>query len=141
MENRLSEAHSLMDGILEANRRVFGQDHPVTIQGMFALGKILRGEHRLEESEKLLREARELATRVLGLDNAGAQQVSLGVADVFAVQGKRDEAIAALLELIDHGLDPSVEPPLAEDPDLKSLHGDPRFTALVVRAQKSASQH
>jgi len=53
---------------------------------------------------------------------------------VFA--GHRDEAFEYLGHAIDYGL--SAEE-VADDPDLKPLHGDPRFTALLARAKEKAA--
>jgi hypothetical protein len=39
---------------------------------------------------------------------------------------------------VDHGLSSSNDLKLDKDTDLKSLHGDPRFPALVAHAKDSA---
>jgi hypothetical protein len=42
-------------------------------------------------------------------------------------------------ESFDHGLTPSKKQELSTEPELKSLHGDPRFDTLVADAQKGAA--
>jgi hypothetical protein len=44
-----------------------------------------------------------------------------------AVQGNWDEALSKLREAVDQGLRPMDDLHIETDPDLKSLHGDPRF--------------
>ena len=44
-----------------------------------------------------------------------------------------------LSQAVDHGLSPSVDLGIDKDPDLKSLHGDPRFAALVAHAKERAA--
>jgi hypothetical protein len=52
-----------------------------------------------------------------------------------ALQGKRDEAIIALGDALAHGLRSSEAAGIGEDEDFKSLHGDPRFEALVAKSK------
>jgi pentatricopeptide repeat protein len=54
-------------------------------------------------------------------------------------KGNRDEAFSLLREAVDHGLPPNADLGIEKDPDLKSLHGDPRFAALVAHAQERAA--
>jgi hypothetical protein len=46
-------------------------------------------------------------------------------------------ALQNLGETIAHGYNTPEE--MAADPDLKSLHGDPRFEALVAKARQAAT--
>jgi len=54
-------------------------------------------------------------------------------------EGKRDEALSLLREVIDHGLPPSLGLGIENDSDLQSLHGDPRFDAIVAHAKERAA--
>ena len=60
------------------------------------------------------------------------------LACVAAHEGKRDEAFSLLREAIDHGLPPSLGLGIENDSDLQSLHGDPRFDAVVAHAKERA---
>jgi hypothetical protein len=50
-----------------------------------------------------------------------------------------DEAVSNLQYAIDHGLEPRMDLQIEKDPLLSSLHGDPRFAALVVHAKERAA--
>ena len=52
------------------------------------------------------------------------------------------EALSLLRQAVDHGLSPSDALGMEKDPDLKSLHGDPRFIPLVayVKEREAAAQ-
>jgi hypothetical protein len=52
-----------------------------------------------------------------------------------AKEGKRNEALAALREALEHGLDLETALGLAKDADFNTLHGDPRFEILVTKAK------
>jgi hypothetical protein len=54
-------------------------------------------------------------------------------------EGKRDEALKLLREAIEHGLPPEEALDIETDPDLKTLHNDPRFAALVADVKKRAT--
>ena len=53
--------------------------------------------------------------------------------------GKRDEALQLLREAVDHGLSAGFRAGMQKDPDLKSLHGDPRFVALIAETKSRAA--
>jgi hypothetical protein len=58
---------------------------------------------------------------------------------VLALDGKRDDAFANLKFAVEHALPAEVRLGLEKDPDLISLHGDPRFDSLVVAARQPAA--
>ena len=55
-------------------------------------------------------------------------------------EGKHVEALQLLREAISHGLSLKDVLGMEKDPDLKSLHGDPGFDALVAHAKLIAAQ-
>jgi hypothetical protein len=57
----------------------------------------------------------------------------------LARKGNADEALALLREAVDHTLTPKTDLAIETNPDLKSLHGDPRFAALVAHAKERAA--
>jgi predicted negative regulator of RcsB-dependent stress response len=87
------------------------------------------------KAEKLLTQARDIQRRVLGPDSPDTTLSTYNLGCVLAHQDKHDEALSALRDALDHGLSGWVALDMAMDPDLKSLHGDPRFDALVARAK------
>ena len=90
------------------------------------------------EAEKLLRQTRDIQRRVLGPDDPATAQSTYNLACVEALSSNRDEALSLLREAIDHGLSSEDDLDLENDPDLKSLHGDPRFDAVVAHAKQKA---
>jgi hypothetical protein len=57
----------------------------------------------------------------------------------MALQGRPNEAFSMLREAINTGLDVRTLRGIEKDSDLKSLHADPRFAALVAEAKKHAA--
>jgi tetratricopeptide (TPR) repeat protein len=99
---------------------------------------LLQEDHNLE-AEKLLREALEVQRRILGLDHRDIGASTYELAILEEREGKNDEALGLLREAIDHGLSLDDSLGIETDPDLKSLHADPRFTALVAETKKRAA--
>jgi serine/threonine protein kinase len=134
-----AEAESLGRTTLDIRRRVLGLEHPKTLLAMVSVATSLLQEGHYFEAEKLLREALEIQRRTLGPDHrdVGASMYELAILEQH--EGKNDEALALLREAIDHGLSPDDSLGIETDPDLKSLHGDPRFTALVAETKKHAA--
>jgi hypothetical protein len=83
--------------------------------------------------------ARDILRQVLGPENPEAALSTDNLACILALEGKRDEALSLLREAVDHGLPPYADLYIGEDPDLQSLHGDPRFNALVAHAKERAA--
>jgi len=139
VEGRYSEAEKLEQPTVAAMRRVLGPEHPYTLTATDELAQTLGKEGRYEEAEKLARETLEIQRRVLGPDHPDAAGTAYDLACVLAQTGRSSEAISILHEAIDHGLDPVTSRAMATDPELKSLHKDPRFEALVSYARQRAA--
>jgi hypothetical protein len=103
------------------------------------LAESLGLEGRYAEAEKLLRETRDIQRRVLGPEHPGTAISTDTLACILGLAGKRDEALSLLRDAVDHGLSPEMDLYIEKDPDLKSLHGDPRFDALVAHAKERAA--
>jgi serine/threonine protein kinase len=136
---RYSEAETLGRTTLEIRRRVLGPEHPTTLKAMVSLATSLRQEDHYLEAEKLLREALEVQRRILGLDHRDIGASTYELAILEEREGRSDEALGLLREAIDHGLSLDDWLGIETDPDLKSLHADPRFTALVAETKKRAA--
>jgi eukaryotic-like serine/threonine-protein kinase len=137
-EGHYAEAEKLGREVLDTQRRVLGPEHPNTLNtvGNLALTVALEGHYT--EAEKLYRELLDANRRVLGPEHPDTLISEYNLACVVAHQGRSDEALSILRETVDHGLAPSADLAIDKDPDLKSLHGDPRFDALVSHAKKLA---
>jgi len=138
---QLGEAEKLARDALASERRVLGDENSLTLDQMSILSKILQQSGRSTEAETLLRETKEHQSHVYGIDNPKTALSTYTLATWAALRGDREKALGLLRQAIDHGLEPATIQGMEKDPDLKSLHGDPRFTAIVADAsQRVAGQ-
>jgi non-specific serine/threonine protein kinase/serine/threonine-protein kinase len=138
-EHRYAEAEKLGRETLATQHRVLGAEHPDTLTSMVNLSNVLAAEARYGEAEKLLRETLDIQRRVLGADNPDTSLTSYRLACLLARKNQADEALSLLQEAVDHALAPSADLAIETNPDLKPLHGDPRFKALVAHAKERAA--
>jgi hypothetical protein len=87
----------------------------------------------------LYKQNRTIQQRVLGAEAPDTANTTYNLACLAAMQGQPDRALALLEEAVGHGLWPYAAASMDNDVDLKSLHLDPRFAALVARAKKNAA--
>jgi eukaryotic-like serine/threonine-protein kinase len=139
-EGRAEEAEKLERQTLEIQRRVHGVENLTTIHYMMNEAEFKAGMGLLDDAEKMSLELIELQNRLIGPDSPEAGETTYNLATIKLKQGKRSEALALLGHAIDHGLLPREALGLDKDPDLKALHDDPRFDALVAHATQVASQ-
>ncbi|MGA9353788.1 MAG: serine/threonine-protein kinase [Terriglobales bacterium] len=91
---------------------------------------------RFAEAEKLYREA---IHRLQSLDQPAILAVDwYNVACLAALAGRHNDAIDDLGQAVDHGYTDAAH--FTADTDLTSLHGDPRFDALVEKAKEKTRQ-
>jgi eukaryotic-like serine/threonine-protein kinase len=137
-EGHYAEAEQMDRKTLDIRRRVLGPEHPHTLLSMNNLAGDLLSEGHYAEAEKLYREALVIDRRVLGPEHPATAMESYNLGCIMALQGRRDEALSFLREAVEHGLHNYAG--IDNDPDLKSLHGDPRFAALVADARQAAAK-
>jgi non-specific serine/threonine protein kinase/serine/threonine-protein kinase len=137
-EGRYADAEKLGREVLDTQRRVLGPEHPHTLLTMGNLALTLALEEHYAEAAKLYRELLDANRRVLGPEHPDTLISEYNLACVEAHQGHKDEALSFLRDAVDHDLSPSADLGIDKDPDLKSLHGDPRFAALVEHAKEVA---
>lgn len=135
-EHRYSEAEELLRAALEIQRRVLGPEHPETVRSMVNLATSISNQGRYAEAVKLEQEAIEIRRRVLGPDHPDTALSVYNLAVLETREGKAGEALRFLREAIDHGLTARNSLGIEKDSDFKSLHGDPRFDALVAYAKE-----
>ncbi|HLY61969.1 MAG TPA: tetratricopeptide repeat protein [Terriglobia bacterium] len=135
-EGRYAEAEKLNRQTLDLSRRLLGPEHPGTLRSMRNLAFDLSGEGRYAEAEKILRDSLDIKRRVLGPENPSTATTVYSLGCIAARRGNRPEALSLLRQALDHGLSPSGALGMESDDDLKSLHGDPRFVALVAYAKE-----
>jgi serine/threonine protein kinase/TolA-binding protein len=138
-EGHYADAEKLGREALGIRRRVLGPEHPETLMSMVNLATSLRLAGRYAEAEKLQREALAIQRRVRGPGHPDTAVSTYNLALLEEREGKHNEALGLLREAIDHGLSPGDCLSIEKDSELKSLHGDPRFAALVVYAKDRAA--
>jgi eukaryotic-like serine/threonine-protein kinase len=133
-EGRYAEGDKLQEQVIEAKTRVLGPTHTSTLQSMELEAMGLSREGRYAESERMFREVIETAEKTN--QPATVAEAWYNFACAEAARGRPDEAFADLNHAIENGLISPGE--LSADPELKSLHGDPRFDALVAKARTTS---
>jgi non-specific serine/threonine protein kinase/serine/threonine-protein kinase len=138
-QHRDAEAEELLRRTLDIQRRVLGPEHPNTVGSMNNLATIVNDLGHYAEAEKLERQTLDIQRRVLGPRHPETLSSAYNLACFAARNGKRDEALAELRDAVDNGLRADLDLGMEKDPDLKSLHGDPRFDELVAHAKERAA--
>jgi serine/threonine protein kinase len=138
-ETKYAQAATLFSQILGAWRRLKGPEDGNTLGSADGLAVALIGERRYDDAEKLLRETLDIRRRVSGPDDPSIGGDLYNLACTMARERHKNEALALLAQAIDHGLLPSAALAMDKDIDLTSLHGDPRFDALVAHAKQHAA--
>ena len=136
IEGKNAEAEKLVRQTLDIERRALGPEHTDTLVTMKSLGTILKSEKQYPESEKVFRETFAGRRHALGDDHPNTAESAYDLACVLALEGKRDESFSNLQFAVDHQLKPDLRKGMEKDDDLKSLRPDPRFTALLAKAQQ-----
>jgi non-specific serine/threonine protein kinase/serine/threonine-protein kinase len=133
-EGRLAEAEQEFRKTYEIDRRTLGPEHSLALTTLELEAGAMSREGRYEEAKKLFREAIQGALKSNQPFRIG--QAWYNFAFSAALTGHRDEAFEYLGHAVDYGF-PAAE--IAGDPDLKPLHSDPRFAALLARAKEKAA--
>jgi tetratricopeptide (TPR) repeat protein len=139
-EGRPDEAEKLERETLEIQRRVYGSENLTAIHLMMNEAEFKAATGALDEAEKMTVDLLGLERRVIGPDSPEAAETTYSLGAIKAKQGKKDEAFSLLRQAVDHGLLPREALTLGDDPELKALHGDRRFDALVAHANAVAKQ-
>ena len=134
-QGRYSDADELQSQVIEIKTRVLGPTHTSTLQSMEMEALGLSREGRYADSEKMFRDVIETAGKTN--QPATVAEAWYNFACAESARGRPDEAFADLNHAIENGLISPGE--LSADPELKSLHGDPRFDALVAKAHETIS--
>ena len=138
-EGQYFEAEQLLRQAIDGKRRTLGPQHRSLLNSMESLGDVLKKERRYADAEQTYRQVLDARTHVLGADSPETANTAYGLADVLALEGKRDEAFTNLQFALGHAPNPEMRNGLENDADLKPLHGDARFTALLPTARQSAA--
>ena len=135
-EQHYADAEKLEREVLEAQRQTLGPEHASTLLTMGNLGSVLIEEKHYSEAEQVLREALAGLRRVLGPSHEVTATAAQNLARALALQGKRDEAFVPLRAYAE-GISAVEEfERLEKDDSFQSLHGDPRFDALLAATRQ-----
>jgi serine/threonine protein kinase len=129
-EGRYTDADKLQTQVIEIKTRVLGPTHNSTLQSMEMEALGLGREGRYADSDKMFRDVIETAEKTN--QPATLAEAWYNFACSEAGRGRPDEAFADLNHAIENGLISPGE--ISGDPELKSLHGDPRLDAVVAKA-------
>lgn len=120
-------------------RRTIGPEHPYTLRTINNRADSLAKLGRYAEAERMQRDVFDIKRRVLGPDQPFTAVSGYNLACLASRQGRKNEALSLLRQAVDHGLPVYGDLGIDNDPDLKSLHGDPRFDSLVADAKERAA--
>ncbi|MGD0515092.1 MAG: serine/threonine-protein kinase [Terriglobales bacterium] len=134
-EGNYDQADKLQSQIIEIKTRVLGPNHTSTLQSMEMKALGLSREGQYADSEKMFRDVIETAGKTN--QPATVAEAWYNFACAEAARGRPDEAFTDLNHAIENGLISPGE--LSADPELKSLHSDPRFDTLVAKARETSS--
>jgi tetratricopeptide (TPR) repeat protein len=138
-DGRPAEAEQLEKQALAIHLRTEGPENFATIICMINLGDSQRDLRQDEEAKKTFRQALEIEGRIFGPDQPETAATRYDLASVLIRGGQSQEAIQLLRQAVDHGLTPQADLGVEKDPLFSSLHGDPRFEAIVVDARQRAA--
>jgi non-specific serine/threonine protein kinase/serine/threonine-protein kinase len=139
VEDRYAEAEKLNRETLYIERKVLGPEHSYTLGTMGQLAVVLTIEGRDAEAEKLSADFIDISRRVFGPDNPDTATTVYNLGCAEAHRGNRPKALSLLRQAVDHGLPPFAALGMEKDPDLKSLHGDSRYIALLAYAKQRST--
>ncbi|HKQ97949.1 MAG TPA: tetratricopeptide repeat-containing protein kinase family protein, partial [Candidatus Polarisedimenticolia bacterium] len=137
-EERYADSETIHREVYEKRRRILGEDHHSTLNSMSNLANAMSMQGHYAEAETLLGETLEKDRRILGEDHPDTTRSRYNLACTAALRGDRNEALHWLEEAVAHGYDRPKS--LARDSDLESLRNEPRFKAVVARAQANADR-
>ena len=134
-EARYHEAEKLYGETIDVQRRVLGPEHPQTLKSLEEEAIAISRQGRYSEAEVLFRQTIQIAGKSNEPGVLGRAWYNFGC--TAAVAGHRDDALKYLTEAVDHGYKHAEW--MEADNDLKSLHGDPLFEAIVAKGRDSAT--
>lgn len=135
-EGKYAEAEKLEREVLDIRRRLSGAEHQDTLRSVSNLGATLTHLGKYGEAEKVEREALNIQRRILGPDHPDTAATTYNLACIAAHFGHRDEALSLLRDALGDHLDIETMQGIEKEPNLSSLHGDPRFEALLAAARQ-----
>lgn len=131
-QGRHREAEALEREAYTLRLQALGSENPYTVWALHNLAVIVGTEGRYQDAEKLFRQEIESGTK--GKYTPAVADGWYDFACMAAKAGHHDEALDYLSHAVDNGFRRSEW--IAADKDFASLHGDPRFDAIVTKARQ-----
>jgi len=138
-EGRHYEAEKLERESFDGLSQTLGPEQPETLDTGLGLATILMHEGHYEQAGKVAQQVQETNRHVRGERDPVTAAATYTLARINARQRRADAAFSLLQESIDTGLAPNLNGQIDRDPDLRSLHGDARWSTLLANASQHAS--
>jgi eukaryotic-like serine/threonine-protein kinase len=135
-QGRYPEAEKLDREALGIQQRIGDPESLDARVAQDELALVFEEEGHYQDAERLYREAIRNATKTKAVSLLASSWY--GLACMSARAGRHDKAFEYLGHAVDNGY--AVPGWMTSDPDLKPLHGDPRFDALVAKARQTATR-
>ena len=135
-QGRYAEAEKLAREAVVIEQRVEGPENPGYLGAERSLANVLAAEGHYQDAERLYRELIRTATNTNAVSMLAISWYDL--ACMSAKAGRHDEAFEYLGDAVNRGFGRPEW--IAADSDLTSLHGDPRFDALLAKARQTATR-
>jgi tetratricopeptide (TPR) repeat protein len=138
-EGRHYEAEKLERESFDGMSQTLGPEQRDTLNTGLSLATILMHEGRYEEAAKLAQQAKETSRLVRGERDPITAAATYTLARINAQQANLSVSFSLLQQSIDNGLSPNHLLQIEQTPDLKPLHGDPRWSVMVLKAKQHAA--
>ena len=99
-----AESEALHAAVLDARRRLLGDDDPATLDVVSHMGGLLRNQGRMAEAEPFYREALEGRRRLLGSDSGSTVATIMGLGLLLKDQGRLTESEPYMVEALETSL-------------------------------------
>ena len=139
-QNNWAAAEKLLAENVEIQRQARGADHPETLNVLSLLARANGKLGRRAEAEALFASTLATERRVLGPDHPLTLDTLYRMCLLAADSGDRKRALDLLTQAVDLGKSDAEMDVASEAPELKSLHADPAFEALLVRLKENAAK-
>ena len=138
-EGKYAESEKLNREALDLSRRIQGPEDPGTIGMMSALADTLSDEGRYVEAEQVAQQALDISLRINGPNHPITAGLTYNLGCLAALLNKPDLALTLLHDALRSGPRQKTLLNIANDGDLKSLHGNPEFDKIVAEANQRAA--
>jgi hypothetical protein len=131
--NRLEEAEGIEREVLLRQEKTSGPEAPETLRARSSLAVTLYNEERTDDAAQMERKTLAVRERVLGPDHwdTGESRFTLAV---YLARTAPEESLRLLDLAVSHPLQISYLKQIATEEDLAPLRNDPRFQAILKRA-------